>query len=178
MWSQIVYHKKVLKANGKKELFQKSRNKQIYTINELKNNLKEILELNNVTVLNDSSQQPRLVYKSLDKMKEIADSEKQNMVAKLKNARNKQKNAQQQKLLPQFLEDPASLVNHYVQQLTKDTPDAPAEWYFAKVVKCIPASAPMKSKYHIVYDVQPDETFVAPLLLDLRNGDLIVTQIE
>ena len=109
-----------------------------------------MLELNNVTVLNDSSQQPRLVYKSLDNMTEIADSEKQNMVAKLKNARNKQKNAQQQKLLPQYLENSASLVNHYVQQLTKDTPDASAEWYFAKVFKCIPASDPRKSKYHIV----------------------------
>jgi len=32
----------------------------------------------------------------------------------------------------------------------------------------------LKTEFNVVYDVEPDEVWFFPLLMDLKNGDLIV----
>jgi hypothetical protein len=94
---------------------------------------------------------------------------------KLRDQRQKQVADLSKEKLSCFLKDPGSLVSRRVSHKCRE-PGQPAEWYSGKVTRLVKKNVrdPIKTKFEIIYDVDPDAEWEFPLLSDLGKGDLIV----
>jgi hypothetical protein len=167
--TQILYHRKVLKSTGKRELFQKSTQRKNYNVDELAENLREILRIN--TVQEPSS--AGLTYRPIPLVQEAVANKKGELMQKLVDARNKRRTGQQKILLPQLIANPNLLMDHRIIHFVRD-PGQPPQWFDAYVLSCHLNPNPSKSTYTVRYDVAPEDTYTFELLLDLEQGQLVI----
>ncbi len=172
VYCQICYFRDVIKAKGKRELFQKTSKQKAKTVDELTNNLKKILEENSIQSEEESSS---LSYFSLDQVTQNVENQKKSLIIKLKNERIQRQASKQKGYLDQYTKNPSSLVNKNVRHLVRD-PGEDAIWCEAVVHRCEPhKSDPIKTNYVITYNDFPEEgEWKFNLLADMKKGDLLV----
>ena len=136
----------------------------------------KILELND---LNDAEQDSvqnecTMSYKSEEQIQEALQSKKNLLFSKLSDERLARQIKQQKESLPHYIDNPKDLVGGKKSQ--KCSENNTIQWFDAKVIsiKTIKADA-IKTKYNIRYDDCPDDIWFFPLLMDLKKGDLLVT---
>ena len=171
IYAQLKYHRKVLNSKGHHTLFNKTSHGVAFPEDKLKENLKNVLELNEITTANVQS--AHLQYHTPDETQKNVQSSKTKMLEKISMQRKQLKAKQQQILLPQFLEDPDSLVGKRVTHRCREE-DGTVEW-FSGTVKDICQIKPnvINTEYDLQYDDFPD-VWTFPLLMDLKKGDLII----
>ena len=169
--AQIKFHKNVLKSKGPKKLFQESSNNKKHTIDELKQNLIEILTINNC---NDNEETSKgFSYKPIADVKEEIVEKKKELFAKVADGRRKIRVKQSQQMLPEFLTHPEGLVGLTVKHKCIGE-DGQAEWFDAEVLSIKEKNVDqMKTEYNVKYS-DDEDTWFFPLLKDLKKGDLII----
>ena len=101
-------------------------------------------------------------------------SAKQQVLKKLLHSRNKRKIEKQKNDLPNFISNPALLVNMKVKHLCRD-PGKEAEWLGALVTDITKKKTnALSTCYSVRYDDFPDETWSFELLRDMKSGDLVI----
>ena len=173
--AQLKYHKKVLNSKGDHRLFNKFRHGVDFQEETLIDNLKTVLELNEITT--ETVQEgtvANLQYHTQEKSKSNVQQSKINLHEKIATQRKQLKAKQQQTLLPQLCEEPHTLVGKSVTHMTRED-DGTVEWFSAKVTDMGARKANvLNTVYAIVYDDFQEDTYYFPLLMDLKKGDLII----
>ena len=169
---QIKFHKNVLKSRGSRELFQGSAKGVKYSITELKENLRCILKLNHGAD-QEIEKESGLLYKPLNDMLTEIDAKKSEVFEKLSKTRQKVTVKNSQDNLSKFLKEPDMLVGKSVRHKLKVT--SRTEW-FDGVVDSVKERTEdvMKTEYTIRYLESDEEVWFFSLLVDLKNGDLIL----
>lgn len=170
--TQLQFRKQVLNSKGPKDKFQQQTKGHQYTVSELENNLKDIIDTNKNQETEEVSDNT-LKYKSLDEINVNIESAKCKLAKKLEENRQKIKINQQQILLPQYILSPQSLVGKHIKQKFKLPGTREVEWFCGLVTKLDKENG-RKSKYFVKYEGEDDECCF-PLLIDIDNGDLIIT---
>ncbi|XP_003729015.2 uncharacterized protein LOC100888157 [Strongylocentrotus purpuratus] len=176
IYAQLKYHKRVLDSKGNPQLFQKSTHGTEHSEGTLTDNLKTLLELNNITAadVEGARDQTNLQYHTNEKITTNVRSSKSERMKKISEQRNQIKAKQQQTLLPELLLDPASLVGKKCKQKCREE-DGSVEWFTGSVTAISRFKQNVIStEFDMVYDDFPEDTWTFPLLMDLKKGDLII----
>jgi E1A/CREB-binding protein len=169
--AQLQYHKKVLKSKGSPSLFYKSSHNIEFTEEKLKSNLATVLELNEITTDNVQSM---LTYNTKETMTTNVKRSKTEMLAKVAEQRNKLKAKQQLVLLPEYYDNPETLIGKNIKHKCREE-DGTVEWFSARVTGIHRLKQnPLQTEFEVIYDDFPDDTWHFPLLSDLKVGDLII----
>ncbi|XP_072049567.1 LOW QUALITY PROTEIN: uncharacterized protein [Amphiura filiformis] len=177
IYSQLKYHKKVLNSKGNHKLFQKTSQSVEYSETTLMENLKTVLELNEITadnVQSTATASTNLQYHANEETKNNVESSKAMMFQKSSEQRNHIKAKQQQTLLPELLANPTSLVGKRCKHKCRED-DGTVEWFSATVtaINNIKSNV-IGTKFDIIYDEFPADTWSFPLLMDLKKGDFMI----
>lgn len=175
--AQLQFHKTVLRADGNKELFQQSIKKSgkshVYSLDELRLNLIEVLRINQVEreEREEPELQPALTYRSEEETHGRLAEQKRKLVQKLNAAREKRERSKQKITLLQYLEDPEKLVGQRVQHNCCEEGEPTPVWYSGTVLQ-ITKRKPntLNTIFKIKYDV--GDMWEFPLLKDMQIGDL------
>jgi len=170
---QIKFHKSVLRSKGRKELFQETCQKRKYSDAEIVNNLKEILEQNDINDIDTEEIKPGLFYRDLDESRSQINVKKNELTETLFKAREKRKLDQQKKTLPEYIENPNKLVGRNIQH--KCVENGSEMWFNAKVLSVKQVNKDtIKTEYNVQYEEDKDSIWFFPLLIDLKKGDLMI----
>ena len=173
--AQISFRKSVLNSKGPKELFQQQHKGKVLTISELEENLKQIMALNDVELIDDD--QPKLIYKPQEEVAEAVTNLKSRLQSRVEEGRKKIIILQQKNLLPTFLENPHSLEGKSVKHKCRDPETRVIEWFAGTVVKVFKVTQnKSRTEFTIKYDEDPENEWIFPLLKDMENGDLIIVE--
>ncbi|XP_033109881.1 uncharacterized protein LOC117111115 [Anneissia japonica] len=113
--TQLKYYKTVLCAKGDRELFNESKKGKKHSLDQLKENLKHVLSLNdNISDDEANTEAPNLVYRSLDERSERIQNRRQEMLFKLKSSEINLKILQTKSRMQQFIANPDDLVGKSV----------------------------------------------------------------
>lgn len=167
--AQIRFHKVVLGSTGERYLFQESREKRKYTVDDLQRNLLKILETNlSVPQMQASS---GLAYRSREERQTLVSNCRAKMLFKLKEAERMGKIDQTKSRLEEFSRRPELLVGRRVMHQCRE--DGNVDWFPATVsgVKEPREEEGTNMMFNIKYDVC-DEMWCFPLLKDIKNNDL------
>ena len=180
---QLTFLKTNLKCKGPKEYFTKSHHQKKYSITEMKSHLIAVLTLNNIPDLAAQADQQGtaerpISYISAHERKEAHAAQKATLAAKIKENRRKRAIATSKDKLKSYLEDPTLLVGKSVLHRCREEGQAPseAEWYTADVggiSKQKKDADIIKTLYCTTYE--DESSYDMPLLMDLKNNDLIIT---
>ena len=130
VYQQLTFQKTVLKAKGRKELFQKTHNKIKYTLEIMITNLKEVIKLNGGEISQNSDTDVQETNDDAVDVKQRIEKEKQLLDMKIKDARLKRLVGHQNKqFLGKVLETPRLLVGKrfIYRQVKADTGDISCE---------------------------------------------------
>ncbi|KAJ8356506.1 hypothetical protein SKAU_G00193000 [Synaphobranchus kaupii] len=167
--AQIRFQKTVLNSAGERHLFQESREKRKYTVEELKRNLMSILEANfNVPQI---PQPGGLAYRSREERQVVVSDCRAKMLFRLKEAERKGKIEQAKSRLEEFSRRPELLVGKRVMHQCRENGNV--EWFPATVsgLKEPQEEEDTNTLFNIKYDVC-EELWCFPLLKDIKNNDL------
>ena len=76
-----------------------------------------------------------------------------------------------------MLENPESLVGKRIKHLVQEQKESDPEWYDATVLKIDKPNQdnPLRTENEIIYDLDGEDIkFSYPLLMDLKNGNLVI----
>uniref|UniRef100_A0A2C9KLX8 Uncharacterized protein n=1 Tax=Biomphalaria glabrata TaxID=6526 RepID=A0A2C9KLX8_BIOGL len=169
--AQIKYHQHVIGTQAQKDLFTKSTNKQLKSLEQLESNLIQIVSVSHVE--NTKASGAALKYKSpQDQVIAIAEKRAQ-LFQRLFAEREKRRVAQQRDKLPIYITDPSLLVGKIVEHQTVQ--DNNTCWWRGEVVGIHKTfQSTIRTEFNIKYVDFPSEIWHFPLLQDLKNGDLII----
>lgn len=174
VWSQILYYKQVVKARGRKELFQKSSKKVSYGLDKLVQNLKEIItSIGPTDSAETAAVSAGLEYFEIPVVKDNVAASKNVHAAKLDKDRLKRKVANQKIELKKYLEDPKALVGKHIQHLCSEERGSEAQWVPAIVTDCVLCDENINATYTIEYEGSEGERQFA-LLKDMKKGNLLI----
>lgn len=148
--TQLQFHKIVLKAEGGKELFQQSVTKDgkihIYNCTELRQNLLEVLKINQVEseeaeVETMLEPQPAMTYRSEEDTNVRFVEEKRKLVERLNAARQKRAKKTQKDKLSECLKDTEQLVGKRVKHNCCEEGNTTPVWYAGTVLKISQATS-------------------------------------
>ena len=175
--AQLDFYRFVMNVKCPVNLFYKTKtvgNKRVnLTVDELFEHLKLVIttcHLPEPSRITDK-------LKSKDQREEVVKNQKAMLFEKLKNARLLQVIKQQKsKMLPGFLSDPYTLVDKCVRHKIRETDEEEYMWckgHVKSVSKEVPNN-PKKTLYDVVYESEPNDSWIFPLLVDFEKGDLII----
>lgn len=150
-------------------------NRTVFSLEEMKSHLREIIHLNNLADKStSSSSEPHL---SMRKDWEDRLTEEKNKVSKkLTIARTKKDVQSSQSLLGAYVENPMLLLGRRFKHKIKETADDAPQWFDGTVKRIDKLlDNKLKTRYFVTYDLDGDEElFSMPLLQDLKRGDLVI----
>ncbi len=170
VYSQIIYFRDVVKAKGKRELYQKTSKKKAKPLDEMIANLKSILELNSIEIEDDDN---KLQYFPIEEAEKNIENSKKGLLSKLQKERIQRLCSKQKAKAKEYIENPHSLVGKNVRHLIQDPGDDP--FWCDGEVRSITKLDGEKTKFAIKYINFPQEgEWIFPLLKDMAKGDLLV----
>ena len=174
LWKQIRFHKNVIQAKGPRILFQETVNKMRLSTEKMQENLVQILTLNSQEV---EETEVKLTYNDTNVAKDSISEKKQMLSKKIADARRQRQIKQQQTHLSDFVLDNELLVGKRISHKCRDPDTHEIEWFDGTVIGIHrKAKDPLKTYFDIRYDETPDEMWDFPVLLDFRNGDLMLKE--
>lgn len=174
--TQLQFRKSVLNSKGSKHLFQQSSKGKTFCVQEMINNLKAVIEINQDENMPECVE-PKLFYKNTEEARNEIQYLKRSLNQKIEENRKKILITQQKDLLPNFLSNPNTLVGKRVKHKCRDPVTKIVEWFTGTVknIQCQNEN-PFKIEFNIHYDDDnDDDDWCFPLLKDMQNGDVIIT---
>ena len=177
---QLLFLKSHLKCTGPREYFTKSHMQKKYSTSEMKSHLIDIINSNDIPTLaaqldNQEAAPHPVQYVSEAERKEAHAQQKATLVKKIKAGRKKRAIQTSKKHLDEYLESPHLLVGKKVSHRCKEEGEAAsdADWYMADVGEIVKSNTnPIKTLFATTYE--GNSTYDMPLLVDLKNNDLII----
>lgn len=171
---QLHYHQHVFKSKGDRSLFAKSSKGKALSSDALRTNMATVLQLNSITDL--SSETEIEADPSNDIMTAKYDLLKNKLMERRRKDREGRKITKEKAKLERYKHSPISMVGKRIHHQCKDD-DGDVEWFAAVVRDMVEEREDtMKIEYNIIYDDYQDEVWTFPLLRDLKNGDLIISE--
>ena len=172
LYVQLHFHRDVLRAQGPRQLFQKSCKDKQFSVDELTTHLREVLDLN---VTPEQPTINTLTYRSPTQRSVLVDEMKGTLAQKLVDGRQKRNVEQTKLLLPHYKENPKELIGQKIEHKCIEEAGMDPKWYKADICRLHKNHTdPLKMEFIVQYQDQSEYHF--PLLKDIQNGDLILIE--